>query len=137
MTWIKTIPFSEARGKLLEAVCQVVAALVAKLGHALEALRPHAAKVGSRGNGHEGFVGADIRGSFFATDVLLAGLEGQHEATAALGVFGHAGQATRHLADVLFFGGEEAAVRPTERHRNAEALALAYGDICVKLAGGL
>ena len=49
--------------------------------------------------GDEGLVGADIRGRFFAPDVLLASRERQAERAVAVGVLGLSNQAAGNLAE--------------------------------------
>ena len=90
-----------------------------------------------RRQGAEAFVRADVAGGLFAADVLLAGLERQHEARRPCASMVSPGDAAGHLADVLLARGHEAEVRPAERHRHAQALALAGDDVGAHRAGGL
>ena len=68
-------------------------------------------------------------GRLLAADVLLAGLEGEDEAAAAVDVLGLAGDPARHAADVLLGRGEEAERGAAEVEPVAERLALADGDV--------
>ena len=79
--------------------------------------------------------GADVRGRFLAADVLLARLQRQHEAAAAVDVDGLAGDPARHPAQVLLAGGEQAERGPAEVEPVAERLALADGDVDAAFAG--
>ena len=79
--------------------------------------------------------GADVRGRLLAADVLLARLQRQHEAAAAVDVARLAGDAARHPAQVLLARGEEAERRAAEVEAVAERLALADGDVDAALAG--
>src|SRR4029077_1499972 len=81
--------------------------------------------------------GADVVGRLLATDVLLAGLQGEDEAAAAVDVLGLAGDPPRHAADLRFGGAEEAKRRTAEVEAVAERLALAEGDVGAALAGRL
>ncbi len=74
-------------------------------------------------------------GRLLAADVLLAGLQGEDEAAAAVGVGRLAGDPPGHPAQVLLGRGEEAERRPAEVEPVAERLALADGDVDAALAG--
>ena len=78
--------------------------------------------------------GADVVGRLLAADVLLAGLQREHEAAAAVDVGGLAGDPARHPAQVLLGGGEEAERGAAEVEPVAERLALADGDVDAALA---
>ena len=73
-------------------------------------------------------------GGLLAADVLLAGLEREDEAAAAVDVGGLARDAAGHAAQVLLGGGEEAERRAAEVEAAAERLALADGDVHPALA---
>ena len=79
---------------------------------------------------------ADVVGGLLAADVLLARLQRQDEAAAAVGVGGLAGDPAGHAAEVLLGGGEEAERGAAEVEAVAERLALADGDVDAALAGG-
>ena len=79
--------------------------------------------------------GADVVGRLLAADVLLAGLQREHEAAAPVGVGGLAGDPAGHPAQVLLGGGEEAERGAAEVEPVAELLALADGDVDAALAG--
>ena len=74
-------------------------------------------------------------GRLLAADVLLAGLQREHEAAAAVGVGGLAGDPPGHAAQVLVGRGEEAERGAAEVEPVAERLALADGDVDAALAG--
>ena len=81
------------------------------------------------GQREERFVGADIRGGFFAADVLLARGERENESAAAFGVEGLAGEAAGKLADEFVARGDHADVRTAVTGRYAEALTFHRHDI--------
>ena len=78
--------------------------------------------------------GADVVGRLLAADVLLAGLQREHEAAAPVGVGRLARDPAGHPAQVLLGGGEEAERRAAEVEPVAERLALADGDVDAALA---
>ncbi len=116
---------------------QVVGLLCALGRHFSQALRAHGAEVNGRRQGQQGLVGADVAVGLLTADVLLAGLQGQHEAALAAVVLGHAADAAGHLAHQGHLGGQKAQVGPAKAGRNAQALALAAGDVGPKFAGAL
>ena len=77
----------------------------------------------------QGLVGADVGGRLLAPDVLLASGEGEDKATIAVAVDGLADQATGHLAQILFFGCDDAAIRTAVAERYAERLGFHADDI--------
>src|SRR6185295_9041502 len=81
--------------------------------------------------------GADVVSGLFAADVLLARLEGEHEAALALDVARLARDPARHLAQEPLRRREEAERRPAEVEPVAERLALADADVHALLAGRL
>ncbi len=79
--------------------------------------------------------GADVGGRLLAADVLLAGLQGEHEAAAAIDVGGLAGDPAGHPPQVLLAGGEQPEGGPAEVQAVAQRLALADGHVDAALAG--
>ena len=77
---------------------------------------------------------ADVVGRLLAADVLLAGLQREHEAAPAVGVGGLAGDPPGHPAQVLLGRGEEAERGAAEVEPVAERLALADRDVHPALA---
>ena len=80
--------------------------------------------------------GADVRGRLLAADVLLAGLQREHEPAPAVDVDGLAGDPPGHAAQVLLARGEQAERGAAEVEPVAERLALADGHVDAALAGG-
>ena len=78
--------------------------------------------------------GADVVGRLLAADVLLAGLQREHEAAAPVDVRGLARDPAGHPAQVLLGGREEAERRTAEVEAVAERLALADRDVDAALA---
>ena len=78
---------------------------------------------------------ADIARGFIPADVLLAGLQGHAVGGVAVGVFGDADQATRHLAGVFGFGRHERGVRAAETQRYAEPLRGADSNVGAEFTG--
>ena len=78
--------------------------------------------------------GADVVGRLLAADVLLAGLQREDEAAAAVDVDGLAGDPAGHPADLLLGGAEEAERGAAEVEPVAERLALADRDVDAALA---
>ena len=79
--------------------------------------------------------GADVGGSFFAADVLLAGLQGQAVGGVAVHIHAHTYQAARHGALVFIAAGHVGGVRAAIAQRHAEALGSADDDVGIPLAG--
>ena len=79
--------------------------------------------------------GADVVGRLLAADVLLAGLQGEHEAAPAVDVGGLARDPARHPAQVLLGRGEEAERGAAVVEAAAERLALADRHVDAALAG--
>ena len=77
----------------------------------------------------EGHVGADVGGRLAAADVLLARLQGEHEAALPVAVHRGADETARHPADELLLGREDTEVRPPEAQRHAKPLPFADDDI--------
>ena len=94
-----------------------------------------AAEVDHAGEGVERLRGADVGGGLLAADVLLAGLQREHEAAAAVHVDGFAGDAARHAAQVLLAGGEQAEGGTAEVEPVAERLPLADGHVDAAVPG--
>ena len=69
--------------------------------------------------------------------MLLACLQGEHKGALAAAVPGHAHDASGHLADEFLGAAHVAHIRTAERHGDAEALAVAHGDVGAPLAGCL
>src|SRR6201999_3435008 len=81
--------------------------------------------------------GADVVGRFLAADVLLARLQREDEAAAAVDVLGFAGDPSRHPPDLRLGRAEEAERRAAEIEAIPERLALAERDVGTGLAGRL
>ena len=79
--------------------------------------------------------GADVRGRLLTTDVLLAGLEREHEATATVDIDGLPGDPPGHAPQVLLASREEPERGTSEVEAIAERLALADGHVDPTLAG--
>ena len=121
------------RGQLL---ARVVGAGQQQLAQLDDPAPPQPAQVDDAGERVERLRGADVRGRALAADVLLAGLQREHEAAATLEVLGGAGDAAGHPAQVLLAGGEQAERRAPEVEPVAERLTLADGHVHAALAGG-
>ena len=78
--------------------------------------------------------GADVVGRLLAADVLLARLQGEHEAATAVDVGRLAGDPARHAPDLLVGRAEEAEGGAAVVEAVAERLALADGDVDAALA---
>ena len=102
-----------------------------------ESLATQPAEVDHPGQGVERLGGADVRRGLLAADVLLAGLQGQHEAALAVQIARLPGDSARDPADQGLAGGEEAKRRAAEVQAIAERLALADRDVDAALARGL
>src|SRR5207247_270641 len=85
--------------------------------------------------GVQGLGGGDVRGGLLPADVLLACLEGEHEAPLALGVAGLPRDPARHLADVALLGADEPERWAAVVEAVAERLALAHAYVHPVLAG--
>ncbi len=77
----------------------------------------------------ERVVGADVRGRLLAADVLLARLQGEHEAAAAVDVARLADEAAGQTSHELGAHGHEAQAGAAVAHRIAERLRLADDDV--------
>jgi len=114
-------PHREAR-KLGDAGRRVVRIVPAQLRDAAESPGAQRGEVDGRGEGHQRFVGADVRGRLLAPDVLLARVEREDVAANALAVAGLARDASARPAYVLALEGEEAQVGSAEAGRAPERL---------------
>ena len=85
-------------------------------------------------HGEKDLGGADVAGGFFAPDVLFAGLQGEAEGGAAVGVVGDADEAAGEAAFEGVFDGHEGRVRAAETEGDTEALAVADADVCAEFA---
>ncbi len=82
------------------------------------------------GQGVERLVRADVRGRLLAADVLLAGLQREHEAAAAVDVARLADDAARHAADQrLAWRRRSRTSGPAEGRVVAERLPLPHADV--------
>ncbi len=79
--------------------------------------------------------GADVGGGLLAADVLLARLQGEHEAATAVDITRLPRDAPGHTAQVGLAGGEEAERGAAEVEAVAKRLALPHGDVDAALAG--
>ena len=75
----------------------------------------------------QSLIGADVRGRFFAADMLLARGEGQNEAAIPCPVDGLARKPARHLPQELLLGRDDAAERAAIAERHAKRLRF-HGD---------
>ena len=87
-------------------------------------------------DGEEDLGGADVAGGFFAPDVLFAGLEGEAEGGAAVGVVGDADEAAWESAFEGVSYCHEGSVRAAEAEGDTEALAVADADVGAEFARG-
>jgi hypothetical protein len=76
---------------------------------------------------------ADVGGRLFATDVLLAGLQGEAHGRPTLGVGADSHQPTGKGAGNRLIGGDERGVRSSEAHRHAKALCRADRNVGMQL----
>ena len=80
-------------------------------------------------DGEQHLGGADVGRGFVATDVLLAGDEGEAQGGVAVTILGNANEAAGHLALEGVAGGEETGVRPTKTEGHPKALGGTDRDI--------
>ncbi len=85
-------------------------------------------------HGEKDLGGADVAGGFLAPDVLFAGLEGEAEGGAAVGVVRDADEAAGEAAFEGVFDGHEGRVRAAETEGDTEALAVADADVGAEFA---
>src|ERR1035438_280721 len=109
--------------------------LQAQVRRLLQPLWPQRRQVDRGAQGEQALVGADITGCFLAADVLLARLQGQYPASFAGAVHGLPDDATRDLTNELLLARHHAQVWTAVRHRIAEHLPFADGDVRAVLAG--
>ena len=122
---------------LPQALARVGGPLEHQLDQLDDPLPPEPAQVDHAGERVQRLRRADVRGRLLAADVLLAGLEGEHESALAVDVLGLARDPPGHAADQRLGGGEEPERRAAEVESVAERLALADGDVDAALAGRL
>jgi hypothetical protein len=94
-----------------------------------QALAPEPRQVDDPGERVERLRRADVRCRLLAADVLLAGLQRQHEAAPAVDIDGLAGDPARHPPHVLIAHGEEAERRSAEVQPVAKRLTLSHADV--------
>ena len=88
---------------------------------------PYGVHAGHRGQ--QGLGGTDVRGGFFALDVLFARLERHAVAEVSVLVFAPADDASRHVALVFVACGEVGSRRPSVEQWRAQALGAAEDDV--------
>ena len=98
-------------------------------GDALESIRAVIDRVHAGHDRQQHLRRANVRGRLFATDMLLAGLQGQPIGRFALGVDRHSDQATGHRALVGIAATHEGGMRAAKAEWHAKALAVADDDI--------
>ena len=104
-------------------------ALVAQLGDAPQSARAERLHVDRRLQRDELRARADVARRALAADVLLARLQREHVAGAALDVLRLADDAAGHLAHEPLAAGEQPDVRPAEPERDAQRLPFADDDV--------
>ena len=104
--------------------------LRAQGGDFSEALFAERAQVHRCTESEERVIGADIRCSPLAFDVLLTRLKGQDICSVPAFVARLAYDATGNFSHVFIACGEHAKSRPPERRRDTQALGLTGNDIC-------
>ena len=120
-----------------ERLARVVRAREQQLAQLDDPAAPQPGQVDDAGERVERLRGADVRGGLLAADVLLAGLQRQHEPAPPVDVDGLPGDPAGHAPQVLLARGEEAEGGPAEVQAVAERLALADGHVDAALARGL
>ncbi len=90
-----------------------------------------------RGQRVKGVVGADVARRLLAADVLLAGLQGEHEAASSFDIDGLADEAPGDAAHELLRHGHVAEAGAAEVHGVAERLSLADDDVGAETPGSL
>ena len=124
-------------GDLGKARLRVVSLGAAELGDLPQPLLAKQAEVDRGSQGTEGLVGTDVGGGLGPANMLLAGLQGQHEGFVTMAIDGSAHQATRHAADQFLGGGHEAQIGTAEGEGDTHGLAFAGGNIDAHFARGL
>ena len=112
-----------------EPLGRVVRLCGGELPDADETLLAERREIDRRHQRAQGDVRADVRRRLRTTDVLLAGLEREHEPARAVDVHRGADQSPGHAPHEVLLRAEHAEVRTAERERNAEALPLADHDV--------
>ena len=105
------------------------------LGDAFEALRAVVDRVHAGHHGRQNLCGANIRGGFFAANMLLARLQGQPVGGVAMRVNAHAHQPPRQRALELVAASQVGRVRSAIAHGHAKALRGAQHDVGAPFAG--
>ena len=105
-----------------------------QLGQLHQAALAEPREVDHAGERVERLRGADVVRGLLAPDVLLAGLEREHEAAAPVQVARLAGDPARHAPDEALGRREEAEARAAVVQPVAERLALAHADVRAELA---
>ena len=118
-----------------ERLARVGGALEQQLAELDEPLAAEPAQVDHPRERVERLRRADVVGRLLAPDVLLARLQREDKAAAAVDVGRLARDPAGHAADVGVLGGEEAEARAAEVQPVAERLALADGDVDPEVAG--
>jgi len=83
----------------------------------------------SRHHGEKDLGGTNVARGFVSPDVLFPGLQSQAVGGVAIGVFGDADEAARHLALQPFANREIACMRSTKAQRNSKALRCPHSNI--------
>ena len=125
----RLVALDAVAGQRVDAIRGVVRLLVAQLRDTTQPAWPHGREI-DRGRERDQLLArADVARRALAADVLLARLERQHVAGAALDVRGAADDAARHLADEFVAAREQPHVRATVTQRHPQRLPLRHDDI--------
>ena len=82
--------------------------------------------------GHDGqqcLGGTNIRGRFFAANMLFARLQGQAQCLRSLGITRYTHESARHIALEGVSAGNETGMRAAETKRYTKPLGVAHSDI--------
>ena len=100
-----------------------------RFGNFFHAAGTHRAGIHGCHDCAEHLVGADVAGSLFAANVLLACLKGENEYAVAVGINGFTDDSAGQIADEFAACCHKARVRAAEAHGNAERLCIADSNI--------
>jgi len=106
-----------------------------QLGNLPHALRPHEGQIDGGSQSQQSLVRANVARRLFPANMLLAGLNRERVAGAALAICRTPHETARHLAEELVAAGENAEEGPTVLHRDAERLTFGDRDVGTILAG--
>ena len=132
---VKELGVHDIVPRLDQSVTKTSGLLSNTLGDCLQAIRAVINSKHASHHGEEHLSGADVAGRLVPADVLFSGLQSQAIRGVAIGVFGDADQATRHLTLEAIADREITSVGTSKAKGNTKALRCSHRNVSAEFAG--